>query len=145
MNEMDLMTKIEGLEKAIKEHQDFVNTYNTTLTTTKQQLVDYNKPELEPAVFDQITDAVESVLSDFDWTDVDNYQDLEYELDYDGRVSLSNISFDPYDLQEKVCNAVYKLFKEADCPTDEESARDDKEAEQVADHLNTQTVAEKIV
>ena len=119
MNEMDLMTKIEGLEKAIKEHQDFVNTYNTTLTTTKQQLVDYNKPELEPAVFDQITDAVESVLSDFDFTDVDNYQDLEYELDYDGRVSLSNISFDPYDLQEKVCNAVYKLFKEADAPEDE--------------------------
>ena len=119
MNEMDLMTKIEGLEKAIKEHQDFVNTYNTTLITTKQQLVDYNKPELESVVFDQITDAVESVLSDFDWTDVDNYQDLEYELDYDGRVSLSNISFDPYDLQEKVCNAVYKLFKEADAPEDE--------------------------
>ena len=135
MNEMDLMTKIEGLEKAIKEHQDFVNTYNTTLITTKQQLVDYNKPELEPAVFDQITDAVESVLSDFDWTDVDNYQDLEYELDYDGRVSLSNISFDPYNLQERVCNAIYKLFKEADCP----------EEEPTTDQLNTQTVAEKIV
>ena len=135
MNEMDLMTKIEGLEKAIKEHQDFVNTYNTTLTTTKQQLVDYNKPELEPAVFDQITDAVESVLSDFDWTDVDNYQDLEYELDYDGRVSLSNISFDPYNLKERVFNAIYKLFKEADCP----------EEEPTTDQLNTQTVAEKIV
>ena len=135
MNELDLKTKIEGLEKAIKEHQDFVNTYSNTLTTTKQQLVDYNKPELEPAVFDQITEAIESVLSDFDWTDVDNYQDLEYELDYDGRVSLSNISFDPYDLQEKVCNAVYKLFKEADCP----------EEEPTADQLNTQTVAEKII
>ena len=135
MNEMDLTTKIEGLEKAIKEHQDFVNTYSDTLTTTKQQLVDYNKPELEPVVFDQITDAVESVLSDFDWTDVDNYQDLEYELDYDGRVSLSNISFDPYDLQEKVCNAVYKLFKEADCP----------EEEPTADQLNMQTVAEKVI
>ena len=135
MNEMDLTTKIEGLEKAIKEHQDFVNTYSDTLTTTKQQLVDYNKPELEPVVFDQITDAVESILSDFDWTDVDNYQDLEYELDYDGRVSLSNISFDPYDLQEKVCNAVYKLFKEADCP----------EEEPTADQLNMQTVAEKVI
>jgi hypothetical protein len=145
MNEMDLMTKIEGLEKAIKEHQDFVNTYSDTLTTTKKQLVDYNKPELEPVVFDQITEAIESVLSDFDWTDVDNYQDLEYELDYDGRVSLSNISFDTYDIKEKICNAVYKLFKEADCPTDEESARDDREAEQVADQLNTQTVAEKVI
>ena len=119
MNEMDLMTKIEGLEKAIAEHRDFTGTYESELTKAKQQLVDYNKPELEPVVFDQITEAVESVLSDFDWTDVDNYQDLEYELDYDGRVSLSNISFDPYDLQEKVCNAVYKLFKEADAPEDE--------------------------
>ena len=145
MNEMDLKTKIEGLEKAIAEHKDFTNTYESQLTVTKKQLVDYNKPELEPVVFDQITEAVESVLSDFDFTDVDNYQDLEYELDYDGRVSLSNISFDTYDIKEKICNAVYKLFKEADCPTDEESARDDREAEQVADQLNTQTVAEKVI
>ena len=133
MNEMDLMTKIEGLEKAIAEHKDFSNTYESQLKITKQQLVDYNKPELEPAVFDQITEAIEDVLGSFDFTDVDNYQDLEYELDYDGRVSLSNISFDPYDLQEKVCNAVYKLFKEADAPEDDDS------------QLNTQTVAEKVI
>ena len=135
MNEIDLMTKIEGLEKAIKEHKDFTNTYESQLTTTKKQLVDYNKPELEPVVFDQITEAIESVLGDFDFNDVDNYQDLEYEIDYDGRVSLSNIGFDPYDLQEKVCNAVYKLFKEADAPEDEPTA----------DQINTQTVAEKII
>ena len=91
MNEMDLKTKIEGLEKAIAEHKDFTNTYESQLTVTKKQLVDYNKPELEPAVFDQITEAIEDVLDSFDFTDVDNYQDLEYELDYDGRVSLSNI------------------------------------------------------
>jgi len=40
MNEMDLLTKIEGLEKAIKEHVDFADTYKTTLADTKQQLVD---------------------------------------------------------------------------------------------------------
>ena len=133
MNEMDLTTKIEGLKKAIAEHNDFAGNYASELEKVEKQLVDYNKPELEPMVFDQITDAVESVLSDFDFTDVDNYQDLEYELDYDGRVSLSNISFDPYDLQEKVCNAVYKLFKEADAPEDDDS------------QLNTQTVAEKVI
>ena len=135
MNEQDLMTKIEGLKKAIAEHNDFSKNYADDLAKVEKQLADYNKPELEPVVFDQITDAVESVLSDFDWTDVDNYQDLEYELDYDGRVSLSNIGFDPYDLQEKVCNALYKIFKEADAPEDEPTA----------DQLNTQTVAEKII
>ena len=38
MNEMDLLTKIEGLEKAIKEHQDFVNTYSSALTTIDDAL-----------------------------------------------------------------------------------------------------------
>ena len=135
MNAKDLELKISGLEKAIATCKDETSGYENSLKVTQKQLVDYNKPELEPVVFDQITEAVESVLSDFDWTDVDNYQDLEYELDYDGRVSLSNIGFDPYDLQEKVCNAVYKLFKEADCP----------EEEPTADQLNTQTVAEKVI
>jgi|TARA_R110002012_G_scaffold69020_1_gene178922 hypothetical protein len=135
MNEMDLMTKIEGLKKAIAEHNDFSKNYADDLAKVEKQLADYNKPELEPVVFDQITEAVEDVLDSFDFTDVDNYQDLEYELDYDGRVSLSNISFDTYDIKEKICNAVYKLFKEADCP----------EEEPTADQLNTQTVAEKVI
>jgi hypothetical protein len=135
MNEMDLMTKIEGLKKAIAEHNDFSKNYADDLEKVEKQLADYNKPELEPVVFDQITEAVEDVLDSFDFTDVDNYQDLEYELDYDGRVSLSNISFDTYDIKEKICNAVYKLFKEADCP----------EEEPTADQLNTQTVAEKVI
>ena len=124
MNEMDLLTKIEGLEKAIKEHVDFADTYKITLADTKQQLVDYNKPELTPAIMDEIHGAIEAVLSNFDWTDTDNYQDLEYEIDYDGRVSLSNIGFDPYDLQEKIHDKVCNLFKEADCPTDEDETND---------------------
>ena len=132
MNEMDLMTKIEGLEKAIKEHKDFASTYESQLTTTKQQLVDYNKPELEPVVFDQITEAIEEAIDDFSFDDADNYT-FEYELDYDGRVSTSSVEFDTYDIKERICNAVYKLFKEADAPEDDDS------------QLNTQTVAEKIV
>ena len=131
---MDLMTKIEGLEKAIKEHKDFASTYESQLTVTKKQLVDYNKPELEPVVFDQITEAIEEAIDDFSFDDADNYT-FEYELDYDGRVSTSNVEFDTYDIKERICNAVYKLFKEADAPEDEPTA----------DQLNTQTVAEKIV
>ena len=35
MNEMDLLTKIEGLEKAIKEHKDFAGTYESDLAKAK--------------------------------------------------------------------------------------------------------------
>ena len=58
MNEMDLLTKIEGLEKAIKEHQDFVNTYSGALTTTKQELVDLHKPELTLSQMEAIENAI---------------------------------------------------------------------------------------
>ena len=112
MNEMDLLTKIEGLEKAIKEHQDFANTYESQLKTTKQALEDYNKPEITSLMMDNIHNVVESVLNNFDWGDSGNYQDIEYEIDYDGRVSLSSISFDTHDIHERIVDKVCNLFKE---------------------------------
>ena len=67
MNELDLKTKIEGLEKAIKEHQDFANTYEGQLKATKQALEDYNKPALTPlqhdAIFEAVDKAVETLAS----------------------------------------------------------------------------------
>ena len=119
MNAKDLELKIAGLQKAIKEHKDFSNTYENDLRETQKQLEDYNKPELSPVVMDQINSVVESVLNGFNWDDSDNYQDLEYEIDYDGRVSLSNISFDTYEIQERIVDQVCSLFKEADDPEDE--------------------------
>ena len=119
MNAKDLELKIAGLEKAIKEHKDFTGTYENDLKETQKQLEDYNKPELSPVVMDQIDSVVESVLNGFNWDDSDNYQDLEYEIDYDGRVSLSNISFDTYEIQERIVDQVCSLFKEADAPEDE--------------------------
>ena len=134
MNKIDLLTKIEGLEKAIKEHVDFSDTYKVQLADTKQQLKDYNKPELMPSQLDDIHNAVENAVNDYDFEDADNY-DKEFELDYDGRVSLSSINIScTYELVEQIVTKVCNLFKEADCPTDEENARDDKEAEELADN-----------
>ena len=121
MNEMDLLTKIEGLEKAIKEHQDFVNTYSNTLTTTKQELVDLHKPELTPQQLDAIERAVEQAVSEFDFTDTGNFE-IDYSLDYDGRVQCETHDFcNSTDLVEMIVNRVCSLFKEADCPEDDNS------------------------
>ena len=135
MNEMDLLTKIEGLEKAIKEHQDFVNTYSGALTTTKQELVDLHKPELTPSQMEAVERAVEQAVSEFDFTDTENFE-IDYSLDYDGRVQCESHEFiNDSDLVQMIVDKVCNLFKEADCP----------EEEPTADQLNTQTVAEKII
>jgi len=118
MNELDLKTKIEGLEKAIKEHKDFTNTYEDQLKATKQALEDYNKPALTPLQYDAIHDAVEKAIENYSFGDCDNYE-VDFSLDYDGRVQLENIDLqDTYQLVEMIVDKVSNLFKEVDCPED---------------------------
>ena len=135
MNEIDLLTKIEGLEKAIAEHKDFATNYESKLKQTKQELVDLHKPELTTSQMEAIEGAIEQAVSKFDFTDTDNFE-IDYSLDYDGRVQCESHEFiNDCDLVQMIVDKVCNLFKEADCPEDEPTN----------DQLNTQTVAEKIV
>ena len=112
MNELDLKTKIEGLEKAIKEHKDFTGTYESQLKETQKQLEDYNKPELTSAQLDDIQYAVESALENYSFSDCDNYE-TDFSLDYDGKVQLESIDLqDTYELTEMIVSKVHNLFKE---------------------------------
>ena len=118
MTENDLLLKIEGLEKVIKEQQDSADTYKLQLEETKKQLVDYNKPELTSAQLDDIHNAIENAVNDYNFEDEGIY-DKEFELDYDGRVALSYISINcTYELVEVIVRRVHNLFKEI---KDEES------------------------
>ena len=118
MNELDLTTKIEGLKKAIAEHKDFAGNYESDLAKCEQELKDYNKPELTPSQMDDIYEAIETGVENFDFSDTDNFE-IEYGIDYDGRVNCESHEFRNSDdlvrmVVEKVCN----LFKETDCPED---------------------------
>ena len=118
MNKQDLELKIAGLEKAIKEHNDFSATYENQLKESKKQLADYNKPELTPAQLDDVTEAIEKAVDSYMFDDVDMY-DVEFEMDYDGRVSASTINLnETYALIERITEKVHSLFKEADAPED---------------------------
>ena len=124
MNELDLKTKIEGLEKAIKEHQDFANTYESQLKTTKQALEDYNKPALTPKQLDAIFEAVDKAVENFSFGDCDTYE-TEFSLDYDGRVQLESIDLqDRYELVNTIAEKVQDLFQEVDCPTNKDETND---------------------
>jgi len=112
MNEIDLTTKIEGLKKAIAEHNDFAGTYTSDLAKAEQQLKDYNKPELTASQLDDITEAIERGVEEFDFSDTDNF-DIEYGIEYDGRVHCeSHEMSDSSKLIEMITEEVHKLFKE---------------------------------
>ena len=133
MNEIELKTKIEGLEKAIKEHDDFSQVYQSDLAKYEQELKDYNKPELTPSQMDDIYEAVESAVNEYDFSDTDNFE-IEYGINYDGKIHCESHELsDSSGLIEAISEKVYRLFKEADCPEDDNS------------QVNTHTVAEKII
>ena len=119
MSKIDLEVKIEGLKKAIAEHKDFAGTYESQLKEAEQDLKDIDKPVLTPTQLDDIYEAIESGVNEFDWTDTDNF-DKEFGIDYDGKVQLENFDLtNSTDLIEMVAEKVSKLFVEAECPEDE--------------------------
>ena len=130
MNEQDLLLKIEGLEKVIQEKNADASRYQDQLKETKQELIDYNKPELTTKQMVAIEGAVQQVVNDYDFSNTDNYE-IDYGIDYDGKVHCESHEFNEADeLCSLIIDKLCGLFKEVE---------DDNS------QLNTQTVAEKIV
>ena len=128
MNELDLQTKIEGLKKAIAEHKDFTGTYESNLVEAEQQLKDLGKIELPPMVFDDIYEAIEKGVGEFDFDDTDNF-DIEYGIEYDGKVHCESHDFrNSDDLVRMIAEQVSKLFTEMECPEELDTTEADNHA-----------------
>jgi len=113
-----MKTKAE-LEQAIVMHEEALESsrHHVTLNTqdleqAKKDLASFNKPELTGSQLDDINEAVEKAVGEFDFSDADNYE-KEFELDYDGRVQLSSLEFnEAQELIEAIVEKIQKLFVE---------------------------------
>ena len=118
----DLQNKKAALELLQSETNEKLNDYKQQVSIIQKQIDDYNKPELTPAQLDDITEAIEKAVDNYNFDDVDMY-DIELEMDYDGRVSASTINLnETYELVERIVSRVHDLFKEADAPEKTEDA-----------------------
>ena len=123
------MTKTEELEKAVLMLEEQVETnkslgmnYLEDLTKAKKDLADVNKPELTPLQFDNLYEAVEKGVGEYDFSDDGNF-DKEFGIDYDGRVTLENFDINnSQELVEAIADKVNKLFTEATCPEESSDA-----------------------
>ena len=100
----------EALESS--KHSVIVDTQDLELA--KKELASFNKPELTGSQLDDISEAVENAVGNFDFDDADNYN-KEFELDYDGRVQLSTLEFEnAQELVESIVEKVQSLFVETE-------------------------------
>jgi len=110
----ELEQSVVMLEDALQTSKSNATEYQTDLDIAKKQLADINKPVLTGLQLDNVQEAIEYAVGDFDFSDLENY-DKDYELDYDGRVQLSNFDFtNAQDLIEMIVEKVHKLFVEKD-------------------------------
>ena len=114
-----LETNLAALKLLVSEHNEKSNDYNKQIADLEKQIIDYNKPELTPLQLDKIYETIEKVVTDFDFTDTDNFE-IDYSLDYDGRVQCESHEFiNGADLVQELVDKVCNLFKEADAPEEE--------------------------
>jgi hypothetical protein len=114
MTKAELEVKLEALQKLLGEKVTEQTTYQSQINDLQKQLDDLNKPKLTPVQFDQVSEAIETAIGNFEFDNEDNYS-IDFGLDYDSRIICESFSFDnAYDLHREIYEAVERLFAEAD-------------------------------
>ena len=110
MNRVDLEVKIESLKKMITEGQQQTSNYAGQLNTLNKELEDLNKPKVTPLFLDKIN---ETIVEAVESIELDDGVSCDFELDYDNRVTISDIRFDDiHQIADKIYCKVEKLFAE---------------------------------
>ena len=113
MTKVELEVKLEALQKLLEEKANEQTTYQNQINDLQKQLADLNKLKLTPMQFDEVNQAIETAIGNFEFDNEDNYS-IEFGLDYDGRVHCESFTFDnAYDLHQEIYEAVERLFAEA--------------------------------
>ena len=121
MNKVELEAKIEALQTALDTKTQEQNAYRGQIDTLKKQLADLNKPKLTPMQFDEVNQAIETAIGNFEFDNEDNYS-IDFGLDYDGRVHCESFQFDnAHDLHREIYEVVERLFAEAECPDEDDN------------------------
>jgi len=110
----ELEQSVMMLEDALQTSKTNATEYQADLDTTKKQLADINKPVLTGLQLDNIQEAIEKAVGNFDFDDADNYH-LEFGIDYNSKVVAESFEFqNAQELIEAVVETVHKLFVEKD-------------------------------
>jgi len=92
----------ELLEATVKGLEEKIGQLNMDLKDKQRELEDVSKPEMTEEMYGNLEEIVEEAIGNYDFSDSENY-DIEYELDYDAKVSASSLEFNSaHELGEKI-------------------------------------------
>ena len=125
MTTTELQAKIEALQAAFDTKVQEQNAYRSQIDALKKQLTDLNKPKLTPIQFDELREAIEEAVGQFDFDDSDNYS-FDFHIDYDNRIAIESLTFDNADeIVREVYDQVCELFAEQTATEDDNQLNQD--------------------
>ena len=119
MTKDELEIKISTLQNLVVQKNDELTDYAAQIQRLTDELKDLNKPKLTPMQLDEIHEAIEEAVGQFDFDDADNYS-FDFHIDYDNRIAIESLTFDNADeIVREVYDQVSELFAEAECPDED--------------------------
>ena len=119
--QLELEVKLEALQKLLDEKANEQASYASQIRDLEKQLEDLNKPKLTDKQFDELQEAIEKGVMNYDFSDTDLYS-IDFGIDYDGRVHCESFDFENADdLVHEIYNYVARLFAEADEDNNQEN------------------------
>ena len=110
MSRETLHGKKIALQLLLSENDDKRTDYNAHIAVIEQELEDLGKPEATPEFLDKINETITEAIENLDLDDGIN---CDFELDYDNKVTISEVSFeDTHAVADKIYCEVEKLFAE---------------------------------
>jgi hypothetical protein len=110
MNKQALQAKVDELELTLNSLELTAQTTKDDLMEATKKLEDVSKPIITKEIVEQIRKAVNDAVRNIGFDSVDSY-DVDFEIDYNNSLALSNIEFNEIDnLEEEICDHVEDLF-----------------------------------
>ena len=110
MTKQELELQVKELTAALTQFELDRVSIAGKLDKAKSDLQDVNKVKITKDTVNDIRQAIEDAFGDSNFNEVDSY-DVDFEIDYDNRLALSNIEFNDIDnVAEQISDAIEDLF-----------------------------------
>ena len=125
MTKQELEMKISALQGLVFQKNEELTKYAESIDKLNEELKDINKPKLTPLQFDELHEAIEEAVGQFDFDDSENY-DTDFHIDYDNRIAIESMQFQNADeLARELYNSISELFAEATHPENDNQLNQD--------------------
>ena len=110
MTKEELQRRINELTADLAKGESETEHCKRMLGDVQRRMAVVDRPKVTPDQIREIQDAIWQVIRNTDFTDSNNY-DVDFEIDYDNRISISSMEFNSSDeIAEEICEEVSALF-----------------------------------